>query len=69
MMLLSIIIISVLVFINPILGVLGVYLCLGLFILKSVIFGDKDDKKNRKHDDTPYTEYDEFDRWQDNQGF
>lgn len=67
MMLLYIIIIGILVFINPILGPVGVFLCLGIHILKDILFGEGK-KEHEKHDNTPYTEYDEFDRWQDNQG-
>lgn len=66
-MLLYIIIIGILVFINPILGAVGVFACLGIHILKSVIFGSRK-KKLKKHDNIPHTEYDEFDWWQDNQG-
>lgn len=67
MMLLYIIIIAVLVFINPVLGAVGVFLCLVIQFLKDIVFGNSDKGEN-KHDDVPHTEYDEFDWWQDNQG-
>ncbi len=69
-MLLYIIVVGILTFINPILGAVGVFACVGFHILKSILFGDKNDKKDerKKQDDAPHTEYDEFDWWQDNQG-
>lgn len=66
-MLLYTIIIGVLVFINPILGAVGAFACIGIHILISSLSNDKNNKDQKK-DDVPYTEYDEFDIWQDNQG-
>lgn len=66
-MLLYIIIVGILVFINPILGAVGVFACVGIHILKSVAFGGRK-KESEKRDDVPQTECDEFDWWQDNQG-
>lgn len=50
---------AILVFINPVLGAIGVPVCVLIHIIKTAIFGEK---KPTKH------EYDEFDYWQDNQG-
>ncbi len=66
MMLIYIIITAILVSINPALGVVSVFLCLGIHILKSVIFDNEKNDTNNKSDSD--IEFDEFDWWQDNQG-
>ena len=58
-MLLYILIEIILVALNPILGLIGVPLCLILNIVKTAIVGEKKQEERK---------WDEFDCWQDNQG-
>ena len=53
MILLYILIIAILVFINPILGAVGVFICLGIHILKSVLSnnGEKEMRNRKKRSD------------------
>lgn len=67
MFLLYIIIVAILVFKNPILGVPGVALCIGIHVLKSIVFDGENDAEKQNGKKEP--EYDEFDCWQDDQGF
>lgn len=67
MMVLYMLIVGILTLVNPILGVVGVFLCVGIHILIAFIFGDEG-PKHQPRNKTSYEEYDEFDCWQDNQG-
>lgn len=51
---------------------IGIIICLPFTIISAFVDDGKDkskDEKQKKKDDVPYTEYDEFDWWQDDQGF
>ena len=69
-MILCIIAVVVLYLINPVLGWIGVPVCVGLYALTHLPSKDKKqsgDNKDDRNCDAPFTEYDEFDWWQDNQ--
>ena len=43
-------------------------LCIPIWIIQLLLGIGGKSASSGKHDDVPYTEYDEFDWWQDNQG-
>lgn len=62
-----IIVFVILIVIDPPLGIAGLSLYLVLHILTVALSGDKNNSEENNGKKEP--EYDEFDFWQDNQGF
>ncbi len=67
-MIFTIIVVGLFVFKAPDYAWLSVPICFFYLVLKHTIKDRIASDRKDKHDDVPYTEYDEFDWWQDNQG-